>query len=173
MNGQLLHGAHGLAGEIGHVSVKPEGRSCKCGLSACFEAYVSVTGVKRTVFKFIGEWAMDSPLRQYSFSEMTGELIADTALEGDPIAIKSFEYTGDILGRKLADMAAYFDPDAFVLAGGLTKAGEILLKPTRESLNKHVFSAYRGKHKILVSKMLGKDAVRGAAALIWEKLEGQ
>ena len=170
VNGQLLHGAFGMAGEIGHVNVKLEGRLCNCGLHGCLEAYASVTGIKRTVFKFMAEWQVDSPLRKISYEDMTGETIAEAALQGDPIALKAFDYTGEILGNKLADLCAYFDPEAIILAGGLTKAGDILLIPTKKAMNQNLFVAFRGKTKILISHMSGKDAVLGAAALAWNEL---
>ena len=169
VKGKLLHGAYGMAGEIGHVNVKLDGRLCNCGLHGCLEAYASATGVKRTVFKFLAEWQVDSPLRKVSYDEMTGVMIAEAALQGDPIAIQAFEYTGDILGNKLADIAAYFDPEAIILAGGLTKAGDILLNPTKKSMNKNIFVAYRNKQNILISKMSGQDAVLGAVALFWNE----
>ena len=169
VNGQLLHGAYGMAGEIGHVNVKLDGRLCNCGLHGCLEAYASATGVKRTVFKFLAEWQVDSPLRKISYDKMTGVMIAEAALAGDPIALKAFEYTGDILGNKLADIAAYFDPEAIILAGGLTRAGDILLNPTKKSMNKNIFVAYRNKQKILISELSGKDAILGAAALYWNE----
>jgi glucokinase len=169
IEGHLLHGAYGMAGEIGHVNVKPEGRLCNCGLHGCLEAYASATGVKRTVFKFLAEWQVDSPLRKISYDDMNGVMIAEAALAGDSIALQAFEYTGDILGNKLADIAAYFDPEAIILAGGLTKAGDILLNPTKKSMNKNIFVAYRNKQNILISDMSGKDAVLGAAALFWNE----
>ena len=134
-NSNLLVGEHGMAGEIGHVNVNPQGRMCNCGLQGCLETYASVTGIKRTVFKLISEMRDDSVLRSISFDDMTGEMIADAALKGDSIALQAFDYTGEILGRKMADTVAHLDPEAIILGGGLTKAGDILLKPTRISLS--------------------------------------
>lgn len=167
VNGDLLVGEHGMAGEIGHVNVNPQGRMCDCGLQGCLETYASVTGIKRTVFKLISEMRNDSILRSISFDEMSGEMIANAALKGDLIAIKAFNYTGEILGSKMADTVAHLDPEAIILGGGLTKAGEILLKPTRISMEKHLFSAYKGKIKLVISEVSKADAVCGAAALAW------
>ena len=170
VNGELLLGAHGMAGEIGHINVNPEGRMCNCGLQGCLETYASVTGIKRTVFKLISEMNEGSSLRRLSFDEMTGITIAEAAIKGDIIALKAFDYTGQILGSKMADMAAYFDPEAIILAGGLTKAGDILLKPTIKSMKKNLFNAYKGKIKVLTSDISAADSVCGAAAVAWSKI---
>ena len=168
VNGQLLKGAHGMAGEMGHISVKSKGRKCNCGLRGCLETYASVTGVKRTVFKMIAEMSDESLLRSLSFEEMTGEIIATAALNKDPIALAAFEYSGNILGSKMADIAACFDPEAIILSGGLTKAGNILLKPVVDSMERNLFVAYKGKIKVLLSHDSTGDGVLGAAALGWE-----
>ena len=168
VNGELLLGHDGMAGEMGHVNVNPNGRLCKCGLTGCLETYASVTGIKRTVFKLMADMRTDSSLRDYSYNELTGKMIADAALEGDPIAMRAFEYTGEILGTKLADAAAYFSPEAIILAGGLTKAGDLLLIPTKKSMERRMFHAFRGKIKLMISDMGQKyDGVLGAAALAW------
>lgn len=170
LDGKLLQGEHGMAGEIGHISVNPEGRMCNCGLQGCLETYASVTGIKRTVFEMIAEMRDDSGLRNISFNEMTGITIADAALNGDVIAKNAFEFTGNILGLKIADVVAVLDPEAVILTGGLTKAGDILLKPAKKSMEKNLFTAYKGKIKLLISTMTGSDAVRGAAALAWNEM---
>lgn len=169
VDGGLLRGAHGVAGELGHVSVKPNGRKCGCGLKGCLETYASVTGVKRTVFKFLAEMKVDSPLRRITYDDMTGEMIAEAALQKDPVALRAFEYTGNILGEKLADIAAFLDPQAIILSGGLTKAGEILLKPTLKGMEENLFVAYRGKIQLHLSHNSTGDGLLGAAALAWRK----
>ena len=170
VNGHLLTGEHGLAGEIGHVNYKPDGRKCNCGLTGCLETYVSVTGVRRTVFRLLGERRDPSPLRMVAFDDMTGEIIAEAALSGDVIAKKAFQYTGKALGSKIADIAAYFDPEAVILGGGLTKAGEILLEPTLASMNENIFTAYKGKIKVLTAHNSSGEAILGAAALVFENV---
>lgn len=170
IDGKLLQGEHGMAGEIGHISVNPEGRMCNCGLQGCLETYASVTGIKRTVFEMIAEMKDDSDLRSISFNEMTGITIANAALKGDIIAKNAFEFTGNILGLKIADVVAVLDPEAIILTGGLTKAGDILLNPTKKSMEKNLFKAYKGKINLLISTMTGSDAVRGAAALAWNEM---
>ena len=168
-DGKLLIGQNGMAGEIGHVNVNssPKARQCNCGLQGCLETYVSVTGMRRTIFELIAEMRNDSPLRSISFDDMTGEIISDAALQGDAIALKAFQQTAEILGVQMADTAAHFDPEAFILLGGLSKAGDILLKPTIESMEKHLFTAYKNKIKVLISDTPGDHAVLGPAALAW------
>ncbi len=146
-NGEILRGGHGMAGEIGHVNVDPNGRNCKCGLQGCLETYASVTGIKRTVFELLAEMTDDSLMRRISYDEMTGETIANAALEGDVVALKAFEKTASILGSKMADTAAHLDPEAFILSGGLSKAGNILLDPVVTSMEKNLFKAYRAKSR--------------------------
>lgn len=170
VNGELLLGHDGMAGEMGHVNVNPDGRLCNCGSIGCLETYASVNGIKRTVFKLMADMKTPSVLRDYSYNELTGKMIAEAALEGDPIAMRAFEYTGEILGTKLADAGAYFSPEAIILAGGLTKAGDLLLIPTRNSMEKRIFQAFRGKIKLMISDMGQKyDGVLGAAALAWRQ----
>ena len=170
VDGKLVLGHDGMAGEMGHVNVNPNGRLCNCGLKGCLETYASVTGIKRTVFKLMADLQVDSSLRSYSFEDLTGLMIAEAALEGDPIAQRAFEYTGEILGTKIADAAAYFSPEAFILGGGLAKAGDLLLVPTVKSMNERLFKAYKGNMKVVISGTGTKyDGVLGAAALAWQK----
>ncbi|SHJ35523.1 ROK family protein [Pseudozobellia thermophila] len=171
VDGKLLIGAHGAAGELGHVNVDPHGRSCNCGLRGCLETYASVTGIKRTVFELMADMTEPSPLRNYSFETMTGTAISEAALNGDPIALAAFDKTGEILGSKMADTAAHLDPEAFILSGGLSKAGDILLNPIKTRMEHHLFGAYKGKVKVLLSTATGDNAVLGPAALAWTELE--
>lgn len=167
---KLVYGYTGMAGELGHTNVRPGGRRCNCGLSGCLETYVSVTGVRRTAFKMLADLKASSPLRDVSFNDLTGNMITDAALEGDKVACEVFAYTGEILGTKLADMVAVLSPEAIILAGGLTKAGDLLLIPAIESMNRHLFSVYRGKVKVIISSVdAANAAVLGASALAWNK----
>ena len=171
-NRELLIGQHGMAGEIGHVNVNsnPNARQCNCGLQGCLETYVSVTGIRRTIFELIAEMRDDSSLRNISFDAMTGEIISNAALNGDAIALKAFKHTAEILGCQMADTAAHLDPEAFILLGGLSKAGDILLKPTLASMERNLFSAYKGKVKVLISKTPDNQSVLGPAAIAWRSL---
>ncbi|MEX0289190.1 MAG: ROK family protein [Flavobacteriaceae bacterium] len=171
VNGQLVIGEHGVAGEIGHVNVDPDGRMCNCGLQGCLETYASVTGIRRTVFELLAEMKEDSPLRDLSFSEMTGVDISEAAIQGDEIALKAFEITGKILGCKMADTVAHLDPEAFILSGGLSKAGNILLKPIKQYMEHFLFNAYKGKIKVMMSKATSSDAILGPAALAWLEIQ--
>lgn len=169
--GQLLIGEHGLAGELGHVNVDPNGRMCNCGLQGCLETYASVTGIKRTVFELLAEMREDSTLRSLSFTDMSGVDISDAALQHDKIALKAFELTGKILGSKMADTVAHLDPEAFILSGGLSKAGDILIDPIKKHLEQYLFGAYKGKVNVLLAKATSSDAVLGPAALAWLALD--
>jgi len=171
IDGKLLIGEHGVAGEIGHVNIDPYGRSCNCGLKGCLETYASVTGIKRTVFELMAQMREDSPLRSLSFEDMSGIAISEAALNGDPIALKAFEKTGEILGSKMEDTVAHFDPKAFIISGGLSKAGDVLLNPIINGMEHNLFNAYKGKIKILLSMSTSLDAVLGPAALAWLALE--
>lgn len=171
VNGKLLIGEHGTAGEIGHVNVDPNGRMCNCGLKGCLETYASVTGIKRTVFELMADRCEDSPLRRLSFEQMTGTAVSEAALNGDTIALTAFERTGEILGSKMADTVAHVDPEAFLISGGLSKAGDILLKPIKTHMEHHLFTAYKNKIKVLLSTATSSDAILGPAALAWLTLE--
>lgn len=171
-NGELLIGEYGMAGEIGHVNVNSasNARQCNCGLQGCLETYVSVTGIRRTIFELIAEMRNDSSLRGISFDDMTGEVISNAALNGDAIALEAFKHTAEVLGCQMADTTAHLNPEAFILLGGLSKAGDILLQPTLASMERNLFSAYKGKVKVLISKTPNNHSVLGPAALAWRSL---
>ncbi|MFD0797232.1 ROK family protein [Maribacter chungangensis] len=171
VHGKLVIGEHGAAGELGHVNVNPNGRSCNCGLQGCLETYASVTGIRRTVFELLANMREDSILRSFSFEELSGTAISAAALEGDPIALKAFEETGIILGSKMADTVAHVDPEAFILSGGLSKAGDILLNPIKTSMERKLFKAYKGKVAVVLATATGADAILGPAALAWLEAE--
>ncbi len=172
VDGNLVYGYDGFAGELGHVNVKYKGRECGCGKQGCLEAYVSATGIKRTVFKLLAERMCDSILRKYNFEELTSVIIYDAATQGDPIALEAFDFTGRILGVKLADAVACTRPEAIFLLGGLAKAGDFLLIPTKRYLDENLFPIYRGKVKLLLSDLKEANAaILGASALAWKELQ--
>jgi glucokinase len=172
VNGDIMYGADGFAGELGHVTVNTNGRMCGCGKKGCLETYVSATGIRRTVYKLLADHTEDSPLRRITFDDLTGEMITEAALSGDKIAIEAFEYTGRILGLKLADVIAIAMPEAIILFGGLTKAGDYLFAPTQKYMELYLMRIYKGKVKLLSSGLRGANtAVLGASALIWNELE--
>lgn len=169
--GHLLTGHNQMAGEIGHVNVYPEGRQCNCGLKGCLETYASVTGIKRTVFELLARDNADSVLKAYAFRDLDGKIISEAALKGDAIALEAFAFTGKVLGLKMADTAAHLDPEAFIISGGLSRAGNLLLDPVRKSMEASLFPVYRGKIKVLLSSYSSEEAVLGPAALAWDRLE--
>jgi len=172
VNGNLVYGHDGFAGELGHVNVKPNGRECGCGKRGCLETYVSATGIKRTVFKLMVERVVDSELRNYNYEELTSKMISEAAKKGDPIAVEAFEVTGKTLGVKLADAVACTSPEAIFLFGGLANAGDLLLKPTKKYLEENLFPIFRGKVKLLISSLQETNAaVMGASALAWKELQ--
>ncbi len=174
VNGKLAYGHDGFAGELGHVTVNPQGRMCGCGRKGCLETYVSATGIRRTVYKLLADHAEDSEMRRISFDDLDASNITEAALRGDKIAIEAFEYTGRILGMKLADIMALLSPEAIILFGGLTKAKEILFEPVYRHMENQMMPIFKGKVKLMASGLVGTNtAVLGAAALIWHELEMQ
>jgi len=170
-NGELIYGADGFAGELGHVVVDPQGRWCGCGKQGCLEAYASASGICRTVFELLCQMRDDSEFRSVSFRDLTARQITDAARRGDPIAKAAFEYTGRVLGMKLADSVAHTSPEAIILFGGLANAGDLIFAPTKRSMEDHLFGIFKGKVKLLPSNLpAGNTAVLGAAALSWTEL---
>lgn len=171
VNGELMYGHDGFAGELGHVHVKENGRLCACGRRGCLETYVSAPGIKRTVFELLAEYNGASELSEYSFDRLTSEIIYQAATRGDAIALKAFEITGEILGTSLADAVAYTSPEKIFLFGGLAKSGDYILKPTRENFEKNLLKIYQGKIPIVLSALSESNvAVLGASALIWQEM---
>lgn len=171
VDGNLITGENGLGGELGHVVVKPDGRKCNCGRYGCLETYISANGVRRTVFDLISYYNEETKLRDISFNDLTSLYIAELAFKGDIIAKKVFEYTGEILGRELSDVAACFDPEAIILAGGLSESGDLLLKPTKNYFEKYLLSIYKNKVKILKSSLQNsRAAVLGAGHFVLKGL---
>ncbi|MDD2308164.1 MAG: ROK family protein [Desulfuromonadaceae bacterium] len=171
-NGELLYGADGFAGELGHTTVDPGGRSCACGKRGCLETYVSATGLCRSVSELLGQRRDPSTLRETCFSQLTSKMIYEAACAGDSIALAAFDFTARILGMKLADAVAHTSPEAIFLSGGLAAAGDLLLAPTRRYLEEFLFTPYRGKVKLLRSGLPeSSGAVLGAAALAWHEVD--
>ncbi len=170
INGQMVYGHDGFAGELGHVIMKRHnGRMCGCGRTGCLEAYCSATGVARTAREFLEIRQEPSALRNLQVDEITSKDVYDAAIAGDKMAKEIFEYTGTILGEALADFVAFSSPEAFVLFGGLAKSGDLIMKPVKEALDKNILGCYKGKVKLLLSELKESDAaVLGASALGWE-----
>jgi glucokinase len=173
-NGEVIYGHDGFAGEIGHTIVRHNGRQCGCGRKGCLETYASATGIKRTVYKLLADSLEESKLRAVSFNELSAEMITEAAKNGDKIAIEAFEYTGLLLGQTLADSVAYTSPKVIFLFGGLAKAGNLILEPTRRHLENNLLNIYKGKVNVLISGMEELNAaIMGAGALAWKELEKQ
>lgn len=170
INGQLVYGHDGFAGELGHIVMKRNnGRICGCGRTGCLEAYCSATGVARTAREFLEVRSEPSMLRNLEIEDITSKDVYDAAVAGDKLAKEIFEYTGEILGEAFADMIVFSSPQAIILFGGLAKSGDLLIKPIQSSLDRNVFPIFRGKTKILISELKESDAaVLGASALGWE-----
>lgn len=171
-NGQLLNGKHGIAGELGHTSVNPAGRYCNCGKRGCLETYVSATGIKRTVYKLLADHLEASELRGISFDNLTTKMITECAVRGDEVALAAFEYTGRILGMKLADTVVHTDPEAIFIFGGLSLAGDLIFKPTIRHMEANLMPVFRGKVKVLPSGLQNQAApILGASSLVWNYLD--
>ena len=167
VNGQLVYGHDGFAGELGHVIVRPNnGRLCGCGRTGCLEAYTSATGVARTAREFLEVRNDPSSLRQIPIQDITSKDVYDAAITGDKLALEIFDYTGKILGEAFANFIAFSSPKAIILFGGLAKAGDLILKPIKEAMDRNTLNIYKGKVKIMFSELKESDAaVLGASAL--------
>ena len=172
VNGQLVYGHDGFAGELGHVVVERDGRICGCGRKGCLETYCSATGVARTAREFLVARSEPSLLREIPAEEIVSKDVYDAAIKGDKLALEIFEYTGTILGRALADFIAISSPEAIILFGGLAKSGDLIMKPIQKAMDENVLKIYAGKTKLLLSQLKDADAaVLGASALGWEVKE--
>ena len=168
IDGNVVYGHDGFAGELGHTcAVRHNGRACGCGKTGCLEAYASATGVARTA----REWLemSDEPSELRSLDKITSKDVYDAAKDGDKLALKIFEYTGRILGEKLADFIEFSSPEAIVLFGGLARSKEFLTEPILKAMNANVLPLWRDKVKLVYSSLKESDAaILGASALAWE-----
>ncbi|MDR3141345.1 MAG: ROK family protein [Tannerellaceae bacterium] len=170
IGGNLVYGHDGFAGELGHVITRRHnGRMCGCGREGCLEAYASATGVARTAREYLEIRTDESILRNLNPDEITSKDVYDAAMKNDKLAIEIFNATGSMLGEAFADFVAFSSPEAIILFGGLAKAGDLIMKPVKESLDKNVLKVFAGKTKLLFSQLKESDAaVLGASALGWE-----
>jgi len=172
-NGKLVLGNNGHAGEIGHSTVYYGGRSCGCGREGCLETYVSATGLLRTIRELLETTKIESELRKNT-SHFTAKKVTHAALQNDSLALEAFEYTGKILGLKLADIVAYMDPEVIILSGGLAKAGTLILEPAKKYMEEHMLDVYKNKVEIISSGLTEENAaILGAAAFSWNELENK
>lgn len=171
VNGQVVYGSDGFAGELGHIIVdkSSEARNCGCGRKGCLETYCSATGVARTAKMIVASSERPTLLRNIPLDEITSKDVAIAAGQGDEVAKEIFEYTGRILGEACADFAAFSSPEAFIFFGGLTKAGDLLMDPIRKAYDENVLFLYKNKAQMIVSQLDDAGAaVLGASALGWE-----
>lgn len=174
VNGELVYGHDGFAGEIGHSIVQINGRDCGCGRKGCLETYASATGIRRTAIELLNGSDQKSELRNIPEEEITSKHIGIAAANGDKLALEAFDYTARILGLELANTVAYLSPEAIILFGGLAKAGDILFIPVKKYMEENLLDIFKNKVRIIPSGLLDKNtAVLGAAALIWNELKKQ
>ena len=172
VDGKLVYGQDGFAGEIGHTSIRPgmSNRDCGCGRKGCLETYVSATGLKRTVLKILADRLEDSELRRFSFDELDARKIYEAARRGDILALEAFEHTGAMLGYKLADVVAHTNPEAIFLFGGLALAKELIFEPAQKHMEQNLLYIYRDKVKLLPSELSTHNAaLLGASSLVWSE----
>ena len=170
INGQLVYGADGFAGELGHVIMRREnGRKCGCGRYGCLEAYCSATGVARTAREILSNTDAPSLLREMKAEDITSLEVSIAASKGDKVAKEIYEFTGKMLGEACADFAAFSSPEAFIFFGGLTKAGDLIMDPIKKAYEENVLPIFKGKAQFLISGLEGSAAaVLGASGLGWE-----
>ncbi len=165
-DGQLIYGHDGFAGELGHTTIfDHNARECSCGKYGCLEAYVSSQGMRRSSFEIMCNSNTHSELRDISFNNITPKIIHQAAKRGDPIAIQTFEMTGDILGKFLANSISYTSPKAIILFGGLTYAKELIMKPTIKSMEQSLLAIYKNKVNLILSTSGANMAIIGAATM--------
>jgi glucokinase len=172
VNGEVVSGHSGFAGEIGQTIVVPGGRDCGCGRQGCLETYASASGLVRTALNMLCEMNEESSLREIPPSQLTSKIIAEAALKNDPIALEAMDYTAEMLGFGIANTIVFTSPEAIFLFGGLAQAGDALFNPVREYTEKNVMPIFKGTYKILPSGIPESNAaVLGAAALAWDELK--
>ena len=169
IDGKVVYGHDGFAGELGHVTVIKNGRKCGCGRLGCLETYASASGVARTAREILETTKKDSLLRNIPIDDITSKDVFDAAVDGDVVAKEIFQFTGEILGESFSNFVPFSAPEAIVLFGGLAKAGDMILKPIVESMEKNQLDLWKGKVKVIFSDLKEADAaVLGASALAWE-----
>lgn len=169
VNGEVLYGHDGFAGELGHIIIENNGRLCGCGRRGCLETYVSATGIVTTAKEWLFDSAVTTSLRNFSIDEISSLTVADAALNGDGFAIQIIDYTAEKLGFSLANMVAITSPSHIFLYGGLAKSGTVLLNPVKQYFDKFILRNYKGKVELKLSSLTNQVAVLGAAALAWKE----
>lgn len=169
INGQVVYGSDGFAGELGHVIMIEDGRPCGCGRKGCLEAYCSATGVARTAREYLSKTEEPSVLREMDPEKITSYDVSVAAEKGDKLALRVYEFTGTLLGKACANFATFSSPEAFIFFGGLTKAGDLIMNPIKKAYDENVLNIFKGKAKFLISGLDGSSAaVLGASAVGWD-----
>ncbi len=170
VGGNVVYGHDGFAGELGHtIQVRNNGRLCGCGRTGCLEAYASAVGVARTAREILETTDRPTTLRDIARDSISSKDVAEAAAKGDQVSIDIFNFTGRILGAALADFVAFSSPEAIILFGGLTKAGDLLRRPVVEAMNENLLKIWKGKIELKFSELNEADAaILGASALAWE-----
>lgn len=171
VDGKLVHGKTGGAGELGHAILIPEGRPCGCGRKGCLETYCSATGIRRTALEMLEENpSYDGVLSKVPKADLSSKMVGDAAKAGDPLAVQVFEKTGHLLGIALSNAVTFTGPEAIFLMGGPVKAGDVLMDPVRKSFKEHLLFTFEDSVDIRVSELADNDvAILGAAALVKAK----
>ena len=171
VNGELVYGHTGFAGELGHTIVVPGGRDCGCGRQGCLETYASATGLVRTVLYMLSEMKEESSLREIAPFNLTSKQIAEAAEKGDVIALEAFDYTAEMLAFGIINSVVFSSPEAVYLFGGLANAGKLIFDPVRKYVDLNIQPVFKGTVKILPSGIPENNAaVLGSAALAWKEL---
>lgn len=173
INGEVVYGHTGFAGELGHMIIVPGGRECGCGRRGCLETYGSATGIVRTVLQLMSEERTESPLRKISLADLTSRDIAEAAKNNDPLALKAFDYTAHKLAQGIVNSVIFSSPRTIFLFGGLAQAGDLLFVPVKKYVDRDIQPIFRGTVNILPSGIPENNAaVLGAAALAWKEISG-
>lgn len=172
-NGQVIYGHDGFAGELGHTTIRHGGRKhWSTNLEGTVESYCSATGIAITAKELLEDGKTESLLRRYPINEIDSKKIYDCAIEGDKMAIEVYRFTGQILGESLANFIMFSSPEAIILFGGVIKAGDLIMKPTKEHMEKNLLPIFQNKVKLIFSELKEADAaILGASALVWEHRE--
>jgi len=172
INGEVLYGHTGFAGELGHTTIVLGGRDCGCGRKGCFETYGSASGLIRTTLNLLSNMQEKSTLRDIPPSQLTGKMVSEAALKKDPVAIEAMDYTAKMIALGIANAVGFSSPEAVFLFGGLAQAGDALFKPVKKYVDQSVMPIFKGTVKILPSDVPESNAaVLGAAALAWNELK--
>jgi glucokinase len=170
-NGGLIYGHDGFAGELGHTIAVKNGRLCGCGRKGCLEQYASATGIVKTAIEMLESSKENSLLRDLDKETITSKKIYEAAKAGDSLALRAFDYTAKILGQSLADAAAVTSPEAIIFFGGLSLAGDYILKPAKKYMEENILHIYKNKISLMLSALTHKNAaVLGASALVWKNI---